>query len=309
MQDKNQHFNDIANTLMDELSLVSDKEQNREVFKVERDMNAEPGEIVLNEDELDFINYCVPDEFLKENGLNVNCYRDHLAIVQKENPEAIKVLISKLFNSGHTPEYVNVAEEEQEYYQPIEVLLHDYPDFQKAIECNPHRVTVMGFAELKSEEAHIYSFPLPPAISKGRKKRRMTVTLAWMSPIASENQKYRKARMWVKLNDNDNLFKRIGSKIDVADTMAAQRGTLQHEVFEGESHFPFEDGTMLEFKVNCADDAGGFKEPIKYALAVTLEVTEPITPALFPELEESNIYQEVKDRLKIKEAVSIRQNM
>lgn len=186
---------------------------------------------------------------------------------------------------------------------------YGYPDFQKAIECNPHRVTVMGFAELKSEEAHVYSFPLPPAISKGRKKRRMTVTLAWMSPIASENQKYRKARMWVKLNDNDNLFKRIGSKIDVADTMAAQRGTLQHEVFEGESHFPFEDGTMLEFKVNCADDAGGFKEPIKYALAVTLEVTEPITSALFPELEESNIYQEVKDRLKIKEAVSIRQNM
>ena len=83
MQDKNQHFNDIANTLMDELSLVSDKEQNREVFKVERDLNAEPGEIVLNEDELDFINYCVPDEFLKENGLNVNCYRDHLEIVQK----------------------------------------------------------------------------------------------------------------------------------------------------------------------------------------------------------------------------------
>lgn len=128
MSNDTQHFNDIANTLMDELSLVSDKEQNHEVFKVEKDLNAETGEIVLNEDELDFINYCVPDEFLKESGLNVNCYRDHLEIVQKENPEAIKVLISKLFNSGHTLEYVNVAEEEQEYYQPIEVLLHDLRD-------------------------------------------------------------------------------------------------------------------------------------------------------------------------------------
>lgn len=184
---------------------------------------------------------------------------------------------------------------------------YGYPDFQKAIECNPHRVTVMGFAELKSEEAHVFSFPLPPAISKGRKKRRMTVTLAWMSPIASENQRYRKARMWVKLNDSDNLFKRIGSKIDVADTKAAQRGTLQHEVFEGDGLFPFEDGTTLEFKVNCTDDAGSFMEPIKYALAVTLEVAEPITTDLFSELEEYNIYQEVKDRLRVKEAVSIPQ--
>ena len=81
MPNDTEQFDDIANTLMDELSLVSDKEQNREVFKVERDLNAEPGEIVLNEDELDFINYCVPDEFLKENGLNVNCYRDHLSAV------------------------------------------------------------------------------------------------------------------------------------------------------------------------------------------------------------------------------------
>lgn len=129
MPNDTEQFDDIANTLMDELSLVSDKEQNRDVFKVEGDSNAELGEIVLNEDELNFFNYCVPDEFWKEKGLDADFYKgEHLAIIQKENPEAIKVLLSKLFYSGHPPVYINGAEEEQEYFQPIEVLIYELRD-------------------------------------------------------------------------------------------------------------------------------------------------------------------------------------
>ena len=129
MEHDTQHFNDIANKLRSELSLLSDEEYNRDVLKGEKDLEAEQGESVLSEAELKFLNealFCVPDEFWKEKGLNASYYTDtHLAIIQKENPDAIKDLLCKLFNSGHNPEYIDVPEEEQDYYRPIEELLDD----------------------------------------------------------------------------------------------------------------------------------------------------------------------------------------
>lgn len=179
---------------------------------------------------------------------------------------------------------------------------YGYPDFQKSLLCSPQRVTVLGFSELKNEEAHSYSLPLPPSLSNNRLKRRLTITLAWMSPVASENQKYRKAKLWVDLKGDSDFIKRIGGKVDIADGRAAQRGTLQHEVYEGESRFVFEDGDTLNLKVSCIDDAGKITEPIKYALAVSLDVAEPVAVDLFPET--IDIYNEVKERLRVPVLVS-----
>ena len=179
---------------------------------------------------------------------------------------------------------------------------YGYPDFQKSLLCSPQRVTVLGFSELKNEEAHSYSLPLPPSLSNNRLKRRLTITLAWMSPVASENQKYRKAKLWVDLKGDSDFIKRIGGKVDIADGRADQRGTLQHEVYEGESRFVFEDGDTLNLKVSCIDDAGKITEPIKYALAVSLDVAEPVAVDLFPET--IDIYNEVKERLRVPVLVS-----
>ena len=129
MEQNTQQFNDFTDKLRSELSLLNDEEYQRKVLKIEGDKKAELVEIVLNEAELKFLNealLCVSDEFWKEKGLHASYYTDtHLAIIQKENPEAIKDLVCKLFNSGHTPEYIGVPEEEQDYYQPIEELLDD----------------------------------------------------------------------------------------------------------------------------------------------------------------------------------------
>ena len=180
---------------------------------------------------------------------------------------------------------------------------YGYPDFQKSLVCSPQRVTILGFSELKNEEAHQFILPLPPSLINVRMKRRLTITLSWMSPIASENQKYRKAKLWVDIKGDNELYKRFGNKIDIADGRAAQRGTLQHEVYEGDNLFVFEDGDALNLKVSCIDDAGKFDEPIKYALAVSLDVAEPIETDLFPET--INIYNEVKDRLRVPVSVPI----
>ena len=75
-----------------------------------------------------------------------------------------------------------------------------------------------------------------------------------------------------------------------ADHRAVQRGTVQHEVLEGAKAVDFQDGDTIAIKVSCRADAGDIPEPIRYSLAVTLEVAEGI---------DIPIYQEVRDRLRV----------
>ncbi len=65
-----------------------------------------------------------------------------------------------------------------------------------------------------------------------------------------------------------------------------QRGTLQHEILEGEQAVVFVDGDNLEVQVNCRADAGALDEDVAYALAVTLEVAEEIGVLIYPEIQE-----------------------
>lgn len=176
---------------------------------------------------------------------------------------------------------------------------YGYPVFEKSLTCNPHRVTVLGFGDLKNEEAHVYKMPLPPSLASKNVKRRLTVTLAWMSGISPQTQRYRTTKLWVEMSENSRI---ADERTDLADNWASRRGTLQHEVFESEAPFPFEDGANLSIKVNCADDAGPTNLPTKYAIAVTLELGEGIEVDLQNEI---HVYQEVRDRLRVPISVPI----
>jgi hypothetical protein len=155
----------------------------------------------------------------------------------------------------------------------------------KVTACTDQRVTVLGVGELSDGEGHDFIFPLPPSLSAVTYKRRLTITLAWLSPVNSTRQNYRIAHLWFNPK-NDLAGKRI-----CADHDAVQRGTVQHEVLESEKAVDFQDGDTITIKVNCRADAGDIPEPIRYALAVTLEVAEGIN---IP------IYQEVRDKPRVR---------
>jgi hypothetical protein len=120
-------------------------------------------------------------------------------------------------------------------------------------------------------------------LSARPENRKLTITLGWFSPIASNTQRYRVGSLFFEAQ-NDLL----GVKRDDADYYSVKRGTLQHEVFVGEKAIPFEDDSSLGIQVICKKDAADFKGVIPYALAVTLEVADEIG---LP------IYQEVRNRL------------
>jgi len=158
-------------------------------------------------------------------------------------------------------------------------------DVAKIMVCTEQRVTVLGVGKLDDGDGQIFAFPLPPSLSAITDKRRLAITLSWLTPVNCASQKYRIAHLW--FNPKNILTpERVGS-----DWHAVQRGTTQHEVLEGEKAVVFQDGDKISIKVNCRADAGDIPEPIRYCLAVTLEVAEGIN---IP------IYQEVRERLRIR---------
>ncbi|MDN3988672.1 S8 family peptidase [Zwartia vadi] len=163
-------------------------------------------------------------------------------------------------------------------------------DIDRAITCTEQRATLLGTGELRDGEALEFRVPLPPSLNAKMVKRRLTITLAWMSPINPRHAKYRAARLWVKPPDADFSVSRMN-----CDWQRVQRGTVQHEVLEGASAIPFVDGADLVFKVNCAEDGGKLIAPVPFALCVTLEVGEGV---------DLPIYQEVKERVSTRVTVS-----
>jgi len=164
-------------------------------------------------------------------------------------------------------------------------------DPQRTLVSTDQRATIIGFGKLAREKAHVFEVPLPPCLSASKEKRRLTVTLAWLSPINTRHRSYRQAQLWFHVNEDE-----IGvSKADL-DSDTARRGTVEHRVFEGEKVRGFIENQQLSIKVSCKDGAGKCVEEVPYALAVTLEVAEGL---------DMPIYQEIAERIRPKVEVGI----
>jgi hypothetical protein len=157
------------------------------------------------------------------------------------------------------------------------------PDFDRILDCTPWRATIIGFGELNDEGAHIFRMPLPDGFSSVRGFRRITITLAWFSPVLANTQKYRNASLWFEVNEE-----LLNCRRKERDWQAVRRGTLQHEIFDGEIASPYSPNDTLNIKVNCRKDAGNILEPVKYGLLVSFEISDEI---------EVNVYEEIRTKL------------
>lgn len=153
-------------------------------------------------------------------------------------------------------------------------------DVARALECAAERATLVGTGEVGMDRALVFSVPLPPSLAGKTLWRRLTITLAWLSPGNPSHRSYRRAKLWVTPPQSDLLVKRVNSVHD----RAAQRGTLQHEILEGDAAVAFVDGARFECKVNCAADAGEFSVSIPFALCVTLEVAPGMGIPIYEEM-------------------------
>jgi len=153
------------------------------------------------------------------------------------------------------------------------------PEISRVLECTEQRASLIGYGQLSDGEAHVFKLPLPPSLGARREWRRLTITLSWLSPISATTQKYRVASLWFETINNN-----LAPVRQDAQWQAVRRGTIQHEVFEGESAIPFAEGDNIQIKVNCRKDAANIQTPIKYGVVVTLEVREGVNIAVYDEI-------------------------
>ncbi|MEE8153509.1 MAG: S8 family peptidase [Phycisphaerales bacterium] len=162
-------------------------------------------------------------------------------------------------------------------------------DLERSTIASDQRVLLIGCGTIEDGQGHVYNLPLPPSLSGITNRRRLTTTLAWVTPINTLHRDYRRAALFLNVPDAAGF----SGTVEVHQQLATV-GTVQHQVYETERAVPIDENTSLELKVNCREAAGNLDTAVPYALAVTLEVAHPI---------EADIHIEIREALRARALV------
>lgn len=162
-------------------------------------------------------------------------------------------------------------------------------DSARILACTEQRVTLLGWGAIREGEAFAYDFPLPPSLSGTRALRRLMTTISWFSPIHPRHHRYRRAHLWLTRyrgqEKDEDAMTLLGLHRTGAQHHLARRGTVQHEIFEGEKAVPYGEEETLSFQVNCRSDAGDkLERSVRYGLAITLEASEASGLSIYDEV-------------------------
>jgi hypothetical protein len=146
-------------------------------------------------------------------------------------------------------------------------------DPDRALACTEQRATFVSGGFIRPNQQWVHSVPIPTCLHSQDCWRKVAITLAWFTPIAPRIRQYRCIRLsFTPPEETTDL--RVARQ-DVHGN-AVSRGTVQHEVLEGDSAMDIAEDAELKIRVACfADAVLGEDLPaagIPYALAVSLEV-------------------------------------
>lgn len=144
-----------------------------------------------------------------------------------------------------------------------------------------YRVTAI-YASRLADGHHVYRLPAPPALAGSTDWRRVTVTLAWLTPVNPMHRAYRRAALRVDATGSITL----ATERQEASNHAVGRGTVQHEMFEGRRASTYGDGADLEFTVTAGRPMGVVDDPVPYALVVTLETAQEVRLPIYAQVRE-----------------------
>jgi Subtilase family len=163
---------------------------------------------------------------------------------------------------------------------------------ERVLSCDGHRATAIACAEIAESEIHEYSFPIPADLANTKAWRRLTITLAWLTPINPNHRNLREAKL--EFGDGGASWTEgvLNLTNEDADLNQVTRGTVQHEVRAGDREIKgYIQGDTIRIHVICKKDATSrLDEQIPYGLAVTLEVKADV---------QLRIYEQVKAGLEV----------
>jgi hypothetical protein len=158
------------------------------------------------------------------------------------------------------------------------------PEIERVLDCAAERATLFAYGDLARDYQDEFDIPLPPSIEGSTQLRRLTTTLAWLTPVNARHQQYRSATLEVVPNGDSAYSLAVERLRGQPNHFAVNRGTLFHCVFEGESAVAFLDGGLLRLRVSCRAQAGVLDDPVPFALAVSLETAVGSGIAVYDEV-------------------------
>ncbi|WP_300974267.1 S8 family peptidase [Sphingomonas sp. LHG3406-1] len=145
------------------------------------------------------------------------------------------------------------------------------PEIDRVLDCAAERATLFTYGDLEQDTQDEFDIPLPPSIEGSTELRRLTMTLAWLTPVHARHQQYRSATLEL-LPAGDKAFSLAVERLSGQPThFAVNRGTLSHGIYEGESAVAFLDGGMLKLRVACRAQAGALDDRVPFAVAISIE--------------------------------------
>ena len=145
------------------------------------------------------------------------------------------------------------------------------PEIGRVLDCTAERATLFAYGDLTEDSQDEFDIPLPPSIESSTQVRRLTMTLAWLTPVNPRHQQYRAATLEVLPNGDDKFSLAVARVSDQPTHYAINRGTVSHCVYQGDSAVAFLDDGLLRLRVACRAQAGALDERVPFALAVSLE--------------------------------------
>lgn len=148
--------------------------------------------------------------------------------------------------------------------------------------CQPHEATVLYLGKLGANEQSVLRLPLPNGL-QSRGVKRITATLAWLSPVNWQHRQYRRAALNFS---KPSGFTDLGTSVDT-DAERSKRGTLQHTVWEVTRAVAAGQGSDLELTVQCAEQAGGLQgERVDFAVILTLWVAPELGVEVYTQVQQ-----------------------
>ena len=166
------------------------------------------------------------------------------------------------------------------------LLGYGFPDVEETVSCTPHRATLLGYGTISAKEAKVHRIPLPPSLERITEPRKVTVTVAWLSPVNPRHQSYRRAKLEAGAVTNLEAAAGVKRSSGQPPHASASRGAVFHDRYEGENAVSFVDDGHVLLRIFCREQAGALDQPIRYGAAVTIEAGEGIA-----------VYDEVRTRL------------
>lgn len=169
-------------------------------------------------------------------------------------------------------------------HDALRPFAHGYGTLSRTLTdgCEPHEATILYVGNVGADEQVGLSFPLPNGLQQTGLKR-VTATLAWLTPV---NWRHRQYRCAVLDFSKPAGFTDLGAALDVSSDRS-KRGTLQHAVWEVNRAIGFGAGNSIDLTVHCKEQAGGLMgKRVDFAVVLSLWVAPTLGVDVYTQVQQ-----------------------